>query len=677
MTQKLKLCLSLFVTVCLLSLLASVALAEPADPTQPGGPENSTESSADSSAGSSTDPSNDPGSSEPSDDPSDEPSSEPSTDPSTDPSDDPGVQTRTVTIAGNTEGVRVFFAGAADPATQYTATVGETVSFRVTVLEGYQLEAVKLFGVSLAPADGVYSFEISADVNAYTVQITAKATGVQPPDPPVNTAPLQITLHGAGEVTIGEKVISCTGDSTTSETVQLTIGEPTKIQVAAAHGYRLTGMKLDGATHSLQNLLTLTITELTTLELTFSPETVAPTTYQVLVSCNTEGGYVTAGAYSITSGNTQTINVQAGGSLTITVHPQDGYEIDSFTVGGTAQNLSGGSYVLQNVAASTTVSVSFKATTSTVTVAQASDFSWTANDQREILLDLTGYSYIGKSVFDKINTLTAADGTYVVLKTTYICWYVPCGSQITDVPAESLHLVVSLNANGSYFSTIDASIRAQDPDTIFNYYELAETPTFPEGTKAAFQLAELAGTYTGNGTDLMVRSDRSLVTCGNGTAQADGWTTPMTYQTSRNLVVRIAVADQYTITAAAGNGGKCDPSGTNSVTRNGNCTFAVTADTGYIIAAVYVDDVAVSGAAGTGSFRYAFENVTGNHAIRAEFIPADSNYRIENNIAKIQADTPAEPTRSYTGLIVALVIIVLAVAGAAALFIVKWRQEQL
>ncbi len=661
MTRNVKMCLSLLLALVLLSLFASAVLAEPEEPV-----ESSTETE--------------------------------STAPSTD--------VRAVSVTGDTSFVSVYFAGAASPATQYEAKVGDTVTFRVEALDGYRVDSVKLFGyLSLLDDNGVYSFEVTADADQYTVRVAAspisgvssdeptpsdepsseepssESSAVEPSDDPssepTEEAELRVTITGAGTVSANGQSVSGTGDAAKTGSIKLEKGVATQVSLTPAYGYRLTSLKLDGQTHALQEQLTLTITELTTLELTFEPDTVVPTTYQVLISCATAGGYLSAGGYTVTSGNATTISVNAGGSLTISVYPDEGYEVDAFRVGGAAQNLSGGTYVLENIAASTNITVSFKAKTSAIVPVEATDFAWTADADGLIQIDLGTNTYIGRSVFDKINTLSDADGNYVVLKTQYIRWYIPCGGQVTGVTEETLHLSVSLNANGSYFSTIDASIRAQDPDTVYNYYELSATPEFPDGTLAAFNLADLATAYGGNGVDLMVKSGQSLVVAGEGTAGADGWTSRMTFQNSRYLVVRIQVADQYTIEANAGVNGRIDPSGSNSVAYQSDCAFTVTANSGYIISAVYVDSLPVAGAAGNGSFQYTFTGVTGNHTIRAEFIPSGSDYSIVNNVAVVQGASSEEPAgRSHAGLIVALVIIFVAVAGAAALFIVKWRQEK-
>lgn len=74
------------------------------------------------------------------------------------------------------------------------------------------------------------------------------------------------------------------------------------------------------------------------------------------------------------------------------------------------------------------------------------------------------------------------------------------------------------------------------------------------------------------------------------------------------------VAQKYTITATAGEGGSITPAGEVSVKEGASQTFAIAAQEGYAIADVLVDGQSV-GAVDS----YTFENVTANHTIAALF----------------------------------------------------------
>ncbi len=717
MTRNVKVFLSLLFVFCMLSVFATVALAEPEESTVTEDSTVSEESSVESddltSSGDATSdeptPSDDPTSSDeptPSDDPtsSDEPT--PSDDPtssddpsSSDTSSDPGPQTRKVRAAGDLSNVLVFFTGAMGPMTEFDAPVGENLTFLVVPAEGYQVDRVETLGIPLTPdSNGMYTLEIKEEVSSYVINITASLVDEPLPsddpsssgDPtsgdtssddsteePDNTAELTISIRGAGTVSFGSDSFSNSGSTSNARTFRVEMGNLT-LSIAPAYGYKLSSLRVNGETRVLAETLSVVFDENTSVEVVFEPDTVAPTTYQILVSCATAGGYISAGNEPITSGNAKTISIEAGGKLVITVYPAEGYEVDAFRVGGVAQNLVDGAYTLENIAANTNVTVSFKAVTTQIVPAEATDYDWTADENGLIVIDLGSNTYIGKSIFDKINTLTVADGKYVALQTTYIKWFIPCGGQVTDVDDDYMHVSVALGANGSYYNTIEGAIRQSDPDTVFQYYELSETPTFPEGTLASFNLADLTTAYGGNGVDLLIKEGNSLVLKGEGSSDTDGWTSRMVYGTSRYLVVRINIEPEYTITVSSGENGKISPAGTNSVTLGSSASFTVEASSGYMISVVYVDGVAVSGAPTQSTFVYTFDNVTTNHTITAEFLPTDTEGRVVDNKfvpAKTTVSEDPEDT-SYAGLIVALIIIFVAIAGAAVLFVVKWRQEK-
>lgn len=85
------------------------------------------------------------------------------------------------------------------------------------------------------------------------------------------------------------------------------------------------------------------------------------------------------------------------------------------------------------------------------------------------------------------------------------------------------------------------------------------------------------------------------------------------------------VAQKYTITATAGEGGSITPAGAVSVKEGASQTFAIAAQEGYAIADVLVDGQSV-GAVDS----YTFENVTANHTIAALFTKTASDVQFDN-----------------------------------------------
>jgi len=83
---------------------------------------------------------------------------------------------------------------------------------------------------------------------------------------------------------------------------------------------------------------------------------------------------------------------------------------------------------------------------------------------------------------------------------------------------------------------------------------------------------------------------------------------------------------EHIITATAGNGGTISPAGQVTVGNGGNMTFTVTADEGYVVSSVLVDNVEqITDDVVRTTFNYPFTNVTEDHTIAASFVTAPSH----------------------------------------------------
>ncbi|MGB2868588.1 MAG: T9SS type A sorting domain-containing protein, partial [Bacteroidota bacterium] len=84
--------------------------------------------------------------------------------------------------------------------------------------------------------------------------------------------------------------------------------------------------------------------------------------------------------------------------------------------------------------------------------------------------------------------------------------------------------------------------------------------------------------------------------------------------TSNHSIAATFAINTYTITASAGAGGSISPSGSVTVNYDGSQSFTITANAGYHVADVLVDNVSVGAVVS-----YSFANVTSNHSIAATF----------------------------------------------------------
>lgn len=112
-------------------------------------------------------------------------------------------------------------------------------------------------------------------------------------------------------------------------------------------------------------------------------------------------------------------------------------------------------------------------------------------------------------------------------------------------------------------------------------------------------------------------TDVSVDGTANPGAKATGAYT-FTNVTANHTITATFTPSSYTITPTAGANGTITPGTPQTVSYGGSRTFAIAANTGYVIADVGVDGVAQGPIAS-----YTFTNVTANHAITASFKPVN------------------------------------------------------
>ena len=613
MTRSVKLCLSLLLAVLLLFTVTAAVLAEPVDP---GPSESSDESSSDSSSESSA--------------PSE------STDSSEEPSESSGSSSsepagkHTVRVQG--EHVQVYFNGSDTPATSVEVDDGQSVTFRVVADEGYQVRSVMTYGLPIPGSAGNYS--ISNVKSDYTVIVTVESLSSSSSSGSSSSGSsssgssssgsydqveVKITVHGAGTVTVDETVVTGTADNTVTQSVWVAnvdqSGRQIPFKVTPATGFAIKELVLDGASRYVSTSFQLRITELTTLEAFFVPVEQMPGKFHVAVSVS-EGGSAIVGGTDIAAGQQQSVEVEAGKALSFWVTPAADYELDAFLVDGSPVNISGGNYDLQNIAKDMTVSITFKKKEVTSDTVTSGDVNWTAGADGNITIDVRGKK-VEKSVFDKINTLTAADCKYVVLEATFVRWYIPAGQKVTDFPTdkEFVQLDATAVTSGGTYDAIKNSLQNDEVsgNESFLCFTVPDTLGFPTGSMISFEMKSLGMECVGRVTELMISrkvgDKQQLQSAGRSGVGTDGWTVPMAYEKSNLQAVVVHTAEMY---------GDTSSESSSDIT---------------------------------------------------ESLPVFST--------GVELSEPSEEEgHSYAGLIVALVIAFVAVGGAAALFIVKWRQEK-
>ncbi|MEW6053690.1 MAG: DUF1566 domain-containing protein [Nitrospirota bacterium] len=212
-------------------------------------------------------------------------------------------------------------------------------------------------------------------------------------------------------------------------------------------------------------------------------------------------------------------------------------------------------------------------------------------------------------------------------------------SQSIDVGNNTMKTVSGLSEGATYYFAVTAYNTSQKESKYSN--EIGRTitgPNPPQPPPPSTNLLTVSKSGTGSGS---VNSSPAGISCGSDCSEIylaaasvtlsaspdpgsffTGWSgactgtgsCTVTMETAKSVTAKFIIKT-YTIKASAGKGGSIAPSGAVAVTHGSTQVFSITADVGYSIAKIIVDDTP-AGTAGT----YTFSSVAAGHTIRAYFL---------------------------------------------------------
>lgn len=537
-----------------------------------------------------------------------------------------------------------------DSGTEITVAFGDGAAFDPSVAY------LSVNGSSVAMTGNSYTFVIQQNT-----EISLK----------YNLVTLSFSVSGPGTVSVDGAEFSVEqAEGSTVREFDFAPGQSVSFSVSPASNYKLETIGVDGAGFYISgaNYVFSSLDEDTSVNIVFAYNggSVVETKYNITLNVGANGT-VTVDGVAVTG--TCTITKLAGQSVTFGIVPDAGYELSSFRVGGAEQTVSGGSFVIPSIGSDQTVAVTFAEITAPPIVTDqpigVADINW---DAARIIIDITNQTKIKPEVFDRIATLSSnGDVEYVMFRGNNCIWYVPYGGRVTGYGAEYGDMDVTAITSGSTFDKVNADLKNNtEAELKFRLFGYDKGLKFPGGTLVALNMGgEFAGKYVmfllynasnGSFSDKDSAPDAVLV----GT---NGWSGTYSYENETLMVMTQDIDSTYTITAGAGAGGLINPSGTNSVNAGADSLYTITANDGFVIKQLLVDGLPVAEAAGKTAYTHGFTKVEKDHTITVEFMAAGGE----------QGDSS---DGGNTTLIVTLIIIFVAVAGAAALFVVKWRQEK-
>ena len=460
-----------------------------------------------------------------------------------------------------------------------------------------------------------------------------------------------------------------------SETIKLKKGVTYNFTVTPALNYELDGQVwIEGSQNfsATDSPRYIKATVDTTITQKFKPApggTQAPTTNSVQVNVGS-GGSVTAGDREIASGGGSKIVVNAGQSLEFVITPDEGYELDSFRVDDTDIQVTDNKFTLENIVANATVRILFKSVTEEdlSDAIKCDDIDWNTYPIRK---DVSGKKVL-LEVFEKISNMPK-DGSYVEFYNEHGSIFVPCGVQINTTSAAATMSFECLE-NGNVFENIrQAFVDVNSADVPFKVYSFNVGMALPEGTLVSFKLGDKFASSTamyllfdsGSATDkFYANSDIPPE------SDALGNSGKFSYNGESVVIISKEFPGKYTVNTVVlnGVGGTVEPNGAVEVPIGQDCTVVINAADGYTIKQITVNGVAIVDAEGKQSFTKEIFDIKENYTIEVEFK--------SETVVSVPDDVITNEEKEDLTVLVILIIVFVAITGAAALFIVKWRQEK-
>lgn len=234
--------------------------------------------------------------------------------------------------------------GAVSPTGDVRVKTGESQTFAFVPEEGFVLDSVTVDGRNVIPIGGTYTlFDLVEDASIHAT-FREKL-----PDDPGPVLPEMRTVAATA---------STGGTVWPSGPTQVALGSSLLFAFAADEGYELDRVLLNGSEDVTDQVHGMTyrlanITEDCVISVLFKPTTEEPPkpdTFTITATAGDHGSITPEGA----------VEVDAGGSATFAMQPDDGYEVDSVLLDGRAVSAPGNSYTVSDVRSNMTLHVTFK-----------------------------------------------------------------------------------------------------------------------------------------------------------------------------------------------------------------------------------------------------------------------------------------------------------------------------
>jgi hypothetical protein len=360
--------------------------------------------------------------------------------------------------------------------------------------------------------------------------------------------------------------------------VAVSSGASQSFAIAAASGYHVAGVTVDGASVGAVTSYAFTnVTAAHTISATF-----AINTYTITASAGANGSISPSGAVTVNSGASQAFAIAAN-----TGYHVAGVTVDGASVGTVA------SYTFTNVTASHTITATFAAdvVTTTYTITASAGANGSINPSGAVTVNSgTNQTFSVSAAAGYHVADVFIDGISAGAATSYAFYGVTANHTISatfaaDVVTTTYTITASAGANGSITPSGALTVNS--------------------GSNQAFTIAANSGYHVAG-----VTVDGASV----GAVTSYSFSNITANHAISATFAANTVSATYTIYAADGDNGWISPSGKVTVNAGASKTFTMTARRGYRVASVIVDGRSVGAVTS-----YTFTNVTANHTIYVKF----------------------------------------------------------
>jgi hypothetical protein len=504
--------------------------------------------------------------------------------------------------------------GTINPSGISTVDSGTDKTYTITPNSGYQISDVKVDNVSVGPIS-TYTF------NNVTTSHTIAATF----DPITHTI---TSSSGTG------------GSISPSGSVAVNHGTNRKFTISANTGYQISDVMVDDA--SVGSVTTYTFNNVTSDHSISATFKIA--TYTLTSSAGTGGSISPSGI----------ITVNHGTNRTFTITPNPGYEITDVRVDDESIGTPS-TYSFNNISADHTISATFSIITFTIissagtggTISPTGNITVNTGTSRTFTITASIGYYLTDVKIDNVSVGSVTSYTFTNITDDHeisatfspITYTITSSSGTGGSISPAGSVVVNHGTNRRF--TISANTGYQISDVLVDDVSIGSVSTYTfnnvtsdHSISATFKIATYTLTSSA-GTGGAI-SPSGIITVNHGTNRTYTITPDIGYEITNVRVDNVSVGTPstytfnnisanhtisatfsiitYTIVSSAGTGGTISPSGNVTVNYGTSRTFAITANSGYYIADVKIDNVSVGSVT-----TYTFNNVKNDHTISASF----------------------------------------------------------